>query len=153
MVASVSSELAAPEDGRAPLSSILRPWQRRAFPDGRVGYDTMVERARLRAQQRESADKPWKTWSRPYRRSLLRPRTGALPYRLSCVLGSDEPFLMGGWDMTLWWSAPVSGRSNVKARISLGKHGRVRIVGACCARGRARSPIVYPASLAATSLS
>jgi hypothetical protein len=44
-------------------------------------------------------------------------------------------------------SAPVPGRSNVKERISLGKQGRVRAVGACCARGRVRSNVFHPASL------
>ena len=53
--------------------------------------------------------------------------------------------------MTQRRSAPVPGRSNVKTRISLGKQGRVRAVGACCARGRARSTVVYPASLAVMS--
>src|SRR5580704_15531441 len=56
--------------------------------------------------------------------------------------------LLKGWrDRTQRRSAPVLGRSNVKARISLGKPARLLAVGACCARGRARSVALYPAFL------
>jgi len=53
-----------------------------------VGYTTKAECARPRAQQRDRANKPWKTWLRPRSPGLLRPRTGALLCRLSCGLGS-----------------------------------------------------------------
>src|ERR1700678_3899911 len=146
MDASGLSELAAPEDGRAPPWSILANMPRAT--GGIVGSDTKAERARPRAQQRESADKPWKTWTRQGCRSLLRPRTGALHRGLSWPTCRELP---GGlWDLTQRRSAPVPGRSNVKARISPGKHGRVRAVGACCARGRARSTVVYPGQHAAS---
>jgi len=38
-------------------------------------------------------------------------------------------------------SAPVLGRSNVKKQISHGKWGRARVIGPCCARGRAHSAV------------
>src|SRR5271163_39994 len=57
--------------------------------------------------------------------------------------------ILRGWrDRTQSRSAPVLGRSHVKSRISLGKHVRLLAVGAGCARGRARSAVLYPAFLA-----
>jgi hypothetical protein len=38
-------------------------------------------------------------------------------------------------------SAPVLGRSNVKAQKSLGRCGRASIIRSCCARGRAHSDL------------
>ncbi len=52
-----------------------------------AGCATSPECARPRAQHRESANKPWNTWSRRDTPNLLRPRTGALRFRLRIITG------------------------------------------------------------------
>jgi penicillin-binding protein 1C len=54
-----------------------------------AGCTLEEECARPRAQQRETANKPWKTWLRRDSPNLLRPGTGAVRRRPSCGLGRN----------------------------------------------------------------
>ena len=59
-----------------------------------------------------------------------------------------KQILRSRWDARRKRGAPVLGRSNVRATVTLDKWGGIRACGACCPRGRGRSSVAYPTVLA-----
>jgi len=66
-----------------------------------------------------------------------------VPRKLDCAM-----LLMRRWDARPSRSAPVLGRSNERMPKGLGKPVRLGAIRRCCARGRARAAVAYPAALA-----